>query len=115
MSRKGQNMLLAKMQADLKAQHAADIHRIREFDLMVMLLTVNEHLHIGPGRASKLVNAYLAQHMEFCDTFLEDYDSDTETVYSKHKLAARLKRILGPEGWAQYHQLFPFLRDYWED
>lgn len=115
MSRKGQNMLLAKMQAELQAQHAADIHRIREFDLMVMLLTANEHLGIGPKRAGKLINAYLARHMEFCDTFLEDYDSDTDVVYSKYKLAARLKEILGPENWAQYHKLFPFLQSYWED
>lgn len=113
--KKGNNPLLAKFQAELEAEYQRNLMRVREFDLIVLLLTANEELRVGPGRAGKLINAYLARQMEFSDAILEDCADDPEAVYSRYKLAARLKEILGPENWAQYHKLFPFLQEFWDD
>lgn len=113
--KEGTNPLLAKFRAELEAEYQANLMRVREFDLIVLLLTANEELQVGPGRAGKLINAYLARQMEFSEDILNDCEDDEEAVYSRYKLAKRLKAILGPENWAQYHKLFPFLQEFWED
>ena len=52
--------------------------------------------------------------MEIAEEIVKELDDYKEILLLRRDLAARLKEILGQEGWEKYHTLFPFLRDYWE-
>ena len=115
---KKQNAFLAKLQRQAQAREAVKTEAHVEIDTIAMLLAVHDRLEVGPGRAPGVVNDFLAYKLEIAEVIVKELDED----HSKHKeiiilrrdLAARLKEILGREGWEKYHTLFPFLRDYWE-
>lgn len=115
---KPQNAFLAKLQAQAQAKESLKTQGHIEIDTMAMLLAAHDDLQVGPGRASKLVNDFLAYKMEIADEILKELDEDQskrkEVVVVRRNLADRMKEILGPEGWAKYKTLFPFLRDYWD-
>lgn len=115
---KKQNAFLAKLQAQAAKKEAVKTEAHVEIDTIAMLLATHDCLKVGPGRAPGLVNDFLAYKLEIAEAIVKELDED----HSKHKeiiilrrdLAARLKEILGKEGWEKYHTLFPFLKDYWE-
>lgn len=114
---KKQNAFLAKLQAQAAAKEAVKTSAHVEIDTIAMLLAAHDRLQVGPGRASGLVNDFLAYKLEIAEAIVKELDEDQskvkEIVLVRRDLAARLQEILGPEGWAKWCTLFPFLRDYW--
>lgn len=112
------NAFIAKLQAQAQAKEAVKTEAHVEIDTMAMLLAAHDCLKVGPGRAPGLVNDFLAYKLEIAEAIVKELDEDKskkkEIVILRRDLAARLKEILGQEGWEKYHTLFPFLRDYWE-
>ena len=85
------------------------------------MLTVNDELQVGPGRAGRVFNAFLANKMEIAETINEDWGPDNdkrtgdkELLRVKKNLAKRLRSIFSPEDWEKVRTMFPLLRDYWE-
>ncbi len=113
------NAFLAKLQAQAAAKEAVKTEAHVEIDTMAMLLAAHDRLQAGPGRAPGLVNDFLAYKLEIAEAITKELDEDhskkKELIIIRRDLAARMKEILGPEGWAKYKTLFPFLREYWED
>ena len=89
-----------------------------EIDTIAMLLSSHDICGVGAGRASKLVNSYLAYKIEIAEEMVKELDEDKsavkEIIIVRRDLARNLKDILGRVGWEKYKTLFPFLRDYWE-
>jgi hypothetical protein len=118
MARNKPNPLLASFAAQLKAEHRKQLDALTEFDLIALMLTVNEELHVGPGRAGRIMNAYLANKTEIAEAIIEDYGpsahiGDKECAHTKATLAKRLRAIFSPEDWEKYCTLFPLLREFW--
>lgn len=115
---KKQNAYLARLQAKADAKAAERTSAHVELDTIALLLSAHDELQVGPGRASRLVNSYLAYKIEIAEEIVKELDEDKskkkEIIILRRDLAARLKEILGREGWEKYKTLFPFLRDYWE-
>lgn len=115
---KKQNAFLAKLRAQAEAKAAVKTEAHAEVDTMAMLLASHDRLQVGPGRASGLVDDFLAWKLEIAEAIVKELDEDQskkkELVIVRRDLAKRLQEILGREGWDKYKTLFPFLRDYWE-
>ena len=116
MAKKNAFLMQMQAKADKKASARAEMHS--EIDTMAMLLAVHDTLKVGKGRSPMVVNSFLAYKMEIAEEILkeisEDQSKKKEIVMLRRDLAARMKEILGKDGWEQYKTLFPFLRDYWE-
>lgn len=112
------NAFLDKLQAQAAARQAVKTNAHVEIDTISMLLAANDELQVGPGRAGKLVNAYLAYKIEIAEAIVKELDEDQskrkELIIIRRDLATRLKEILGQENWEKYKTLFPFVQDYWE-
>lgn len=109
--------LQAKAEAKAEAKAAVKLEAHVEIDTIAMLLMVHETLGVGPGRADKCVNDFLAWKIEIAESILQELDEDQsetkEIVIVRRNLAKNLQEILGPTGWEKCKTLFPFLRDYW--
>lgn len=116
MAKKNAFLMQMQAKADKKASRRAEMHV--EVDTMAMLLAVHDVLQVGAGRAGKVVNSFLAYKIEIAEEIVKELDEDQskkkEIILVRRDLAARMKEILGKDGWEQYKTLFPFLRDYWE-
>ena len=112
------NAFLDKLQAQSDAKAALKTSAHVEIDTMAFLLSAHEVLQVGPGRAPKLIDAFLSKKIEISQAMIDELRETTvgkkEIVVLRRDLAARMKDFLGPEGWAKYKTMFPFLRDYWE-
>lgn len=108
-----QNPLLAAFEAKLKAQYQLQLDINSEIDLIAHLISCNEDLKVGPGRAEVVLNGFLESKMDIVEAVVAD--DDKELTYSKYKIAQRLKQILGPENWVKYRENFPLLKEYWYD
>lgn len=113
------NPLLAKFEAQLQAKYRAKLEINSELDLIALLITVNEELNVGPGRAGRVLNAFLANKVELAETIDADYGPDKDTgdkeiAHTKATYAQRLRSIFSPEDWQTAREWFPLLRDYWE-
>ena len=112
------NAFLANLQAQAQAKEAYKTEAHVEIDTIAMLMAVHDVCEVGAGRASKLLNSFLAYKMEIAEAILKELDEDKskkkEIIIVRRDLAKNLKEILGREGWEKYKTLFPFLRDYWE-
>ena len=112
-----QNAFLANLQAQADAKAAIKIEAHVEIDTMAMLFAAHDRLKVGPGRSPGLLNDFLAWKLEIAEALLKELDEDKskkkEIVVLRRDLAARVKEILGEEGWERYKTLFPFLREYW--
>jgi hypothetical protein len=115
---KKQNAFLAKLQAQAAKKEAVKTEAHVEIDTMALPMSANDVLQVGAGRASKLINSFLAYKLEIAEAIVKELDEDKskrkEIIVLRRDLAARMKEILGKEGWERYHTLFPFLKDYWE-
>ena len=97
---KKQNPLLAAFEAKLETNYKQRLEINSEFDMIAFLKTVNEELHVGPGRASRVFNAFMANKLEIAEMIHEDYgDKDTgdkEILHTKASYAKLLRRIFSP-------------------
>lgn len=112
------NAFLAKLQTQAAAKEAVKTEAHVELDTIAMLLASHDICGVGAGRASKLINSFLSYKLEIAEEITKELNEDLskrkEIIIPRRNLAARMKEILGQEGWEKYHTLFPFLRDYWE-
>ena len=112
------NAFLAKLQAQAQAKEAAKTEAHVEIDTIALLLSAHDVCQVGSGRASTLLNSFLAYKIEIAEEIIKELDEDQskkkEIVMVRRDLAKHLKEILGKDGWEKYKTLFPFLRDYWE-
>lgn len=119
---KPQNAYLAKQRAKKEAEFAVRLAAHTEVKLMALLISANRGLKVGPGRAPFLLAEFIDAEDEIAQAILDDVgdshkkngNGDPEFLHTKRDLALTLKRILGPEAWKQYRELFPMLREYWE-
>lgn len=115
---KPQNHFLAKRDAEKEAVYQQRLRMNSEFDLIAFMITINEELKVGPGRAGRLLNAFLANKVELAETIHEDYGDkdkgDKELLHTKHSYAKRLRSIFSPEDWQTAREWFPLLQRYWE-
>lgn len=117
---KKQNPVLAAFEARLEANYKQRLEINSEMDAIAFMKTIHENLGVGPGRALKLFNAYLANKLEIAETIHEDYGPDKETgdkqiLHTKSSYAKLLKRIFGPESWQKVKIWFQLVYEYWED
>ena len=112
------NAFLANLKAQAQAKEAVKTEAHVEIDTIAILMSAHDVCQVGAGRASTLLNSFLAYKMEIAEAILKELDEDKskkkEIILVRRDLAARLKEILGKDGWEKYKTLFPFLRDYWE-
>ena len=114
-----QNPLLAAFEARLEANYQQRLEINSEFDMIAFMKTVHEELNVGPGRAFKVFNAFMANKLEIAEMIHEDYgdkdNGDKEILHTKASYAKLLRRIFSPSDWEQVKIWFPLLKEYWED
>lgn len=108
--------LKAQAQANARAEESLKTAAQLEIDLMALLLAAHDICKVGPGRADKLLNSFLAYRIEIAEDIVKEYDEDQqkEVVMAPRNIAFNLQKILGPVGWDKAKTLFPFLRNFWE-
>ena len=119
MNKNKKNPLLAKFEAQLEHQYKGRLEINSEIDLIAFMLTINEDLQVGPGRAGKLCNDFLANKVEVAEMITSDYgdkkgEGDKELLHTKATLAKRLRKIFSPDDWKKMCEFFPLLKDYWD-
>ena len=112
------NPFLAQLEAQAAAKQAVKTEAHVEFDTIALLFAVHDVLQVGPGRASKVLDSWYGYKIKIAHATMkeirEDKSKKKEIIMIKRDLAARLKEILGRDGWEQYKKQFQFLREYWE-
>lgn len=114
---KKSNPLLAQIEAKMAAQYLHDLEINQELDIIAFMLTLNEELHIGPGRAGRMLNAYLAHKLEIADAIEEDHgpdkhSGDKELLHTRATLAKRMREIFSPEDWEKCRNMLQLLKDF---
>lgn len=112
------NPMLAAFEAKLEANYKQRLEINSEFDMIAFMKTVHEELGVGPGRAFKVFNAFMANKLEIAETIHEDYgdkdSGDKQILHTKSSYAKLMRRIFGLESWQKVKIWFQLLRDYWE-
>ena len=115
---KKQNPLLAAFEAQLQANYMKKLEINCEFDYIAFMKTIHEELQVGPGRAGRLFNAFIANKMELTEAIDQDYgdknSGDKQILHTKATYAKLMREIFSREDWLEAREMFPFLRDYWE-
>lgn len=115
------NPLLASFAAKLEANYRERLLRSEEIDRIAFMKTIHEDLQVGPGRAGKLLNDFVANRMEIAEMIHEDYgdkkkgEGDQQLLHTKATIAKWLRRIFSKEDWLEKRVFFPLLKEYWED
>lgn len=112
---KKQNPLLAAFEAKKEREFTGRLACNTEINMMAMLIAGNDLGFIGEKRADLLLTRHVEVKMQLADDLLKDAEADPGLTYTKADLARRLKQILGKDGWTRCRELFPLLRDYWDD
>lgn len=115
MPKQKSNPLLAAFEAKKEAEFDLRLKTHNEINMLALLIAANEELQVGPGRSGGLLFEYIATKMQIAEDILEDSEADKTLTYTKYDIATRVKQILGKENWLQYRELFPLLREYWEE
>lgn len=110
---KKQNPLLAAYEAKLEANYQRKLEINSEFDYMAFLMVVHDEFKVGPGRADKLLDKFIAKKVEIAQKIIEDSEGDKEILHTKRDIAWVLKSIFGPEKWAKYRGMFQLVWEYW--
>ena len=112
---KKQNPLLAAFEAKKEREFTGRLACNTEINMMAMLIAGNDLGFIAEKRADLLLEKHVETKMQIADDLLKDAEADPGLTYTKADLARRLKQILGRDGWIRCRELFPLLRDYWEE
>ena len=113
------NPVLASFEAKLNEKYRQKLEIHSEFDYIAFMKTVHEELGVGPGRAGRVFNAFLANKIELAEAINEDYGPDKHTgdkniLYTKATYAKLMRRIFSKDDWEKYRVMLPLLKDYWE-
>lgn len=99
------NAFLAKLEAQAQAKEAVKTEAHVEIDTIALLLSTHDVCQVGAGRASTLLNSFLAYKIEIAEEIIKELDEDKskkkEIIIVRRDLAKRLKEILGREGWGK--------------
>lgn len=119
MAKNKQNAMLAKIEAQLNEVYKQKLEIGFELDLIAFVKTIQEELHVGPGRAPSSLDAFLENRMEIAHRIEEDYGpdkytGDKEILHTKKMYADLLRSVFSPEDWKRVRTLFPLLRQYWD-
>ena len=111
--------ILDQMARQLKAEYQQKLDINSELDYIAFMKTIHEELKVGPGRAGRLFNAFLANKLEIAETINSDYGPDKRTgdkqlLHTKSTYARLMRRIFSKEDWEVLRVMFPLLKDYWE-
>lgn len=111
--------ILDQMARQLKAEYQQKLDINSELDYIAFMKTIHEELKVGPGRAGRLFNAFLANKLEIAETINSDYGPDKRTgdkqlLHTKSTYAKLMRRIFSKEDWEVLRVMFPLLKDYWE-
>lgn len=111
--------ILDNMARQLKAEYQQKLDINSEFDYIAFMKTIHEELQVGPGRAGRLFNAFLANKMEIVETINNDYGPDKRTgdkqlLHTKSTYAKLMRRIFSKEDWEVVRVFFQLLKDFWE-
>lgn len=111
--------ILDQMARQLKAEYQQKLDINSELDYIAFMKTIHEELKVGPGRAGRLFNAFLANKLEIAETINSDYGPDKRTgdkqlLHTKSTYAKLMRRIFSKEDWGVLRVMFPLLKDYWE-
>lgn len=110
--------LLDQYRQMLESNYKQRLEINSEFDMIAFIKTVHDELGVGPGRAFKVFNAFMANKLEIAETIHEDYGDketgDKEILHTKATYAKLLRRIFKPEDWQEVKIWFPLLKEYWE-
>lgn len=109
------NPLLAAFEAKKEAEFQGRLACNTEINMMAVLIAGNDLGFLGEKRADLLLARLVEVKMEIADDLVSDAKDDATLEHTKAALTRRVKQILGPDGWNRCKQLFPLLRDYWED
>ena len=112
---KKQNPVLAAFEAKKEAEFMGRLACNTEIGLIAMLIAGNDLGFIAEKRADVLLAEVIEVKMQIADQLVADAKDDATLAYTKADLARRVKQILGPDGWNRCRELFPLLKDYWED
>lgn len=117
---KKQNPMLAAFEAKLEENYKQRLEINSEFDMIAFMKTVHEELGVGPGRAYRVFNAFMANKLEIAETIHEDYGPDKDSgdkqiLHTKSSYAKLLRRIFSPEDWEKVKIWFLLLKEYWGD
>jgi hypothetical protein len=112
---KKKNPLLEAFEAKLEAQYQGRLACNSEIGMIAVLIAGNDLGFIGEKRADLLLAQLVETKMKIAEDLIKDSAVDKDLTYTRADLARRLKQILGPDGWSRCRELFPLLRDYWDD
>lgn len=112
---KKQNPILAAFEAKKEAEFQGRLACNTEINMMATLIAGNDLGFLAEKRADLLLARLVEVKMEIADDLIADAKDDKELEHTKYTLARQMKQILGADGWNRCKQLFPLLRDYWED
>lgn len=112
------NAFLAKLEEQAAKKQSVKTEHHIEFDAMALLFSANDKLHVGPGRASDLLDSWDDYKIKIASEIMkeirEDQSKKKEILVARRNFAVRLKEILGRDGWEKHKYRFEFVRDYWE-
>lgn len=109
------NPLLAAFEAKKEAEFMGRLACNTELNMMAVLIAGNDLGFISEKRADLLLARMVEVKMQIADCLVADAKDDATLTHTKADLARRIKQILGADGWSRCRELFPLLRDYWED
>ena len=115
MPKNKQNPVLAAFQAKLEKEFSGRLACNSEINMIATLIAGNDLGFLSEKRADLLLARLVEVKMEIADELINDSRDDKALEHTKAVLARRIKQILGDDGWSRCKQLFPLLKDYWEE
>lgn len=109
---KKQNPLLAQFEAMKEAQFKQRTAIHTEINLLSLIISADDMEIEDIGG---LLAQFIQTKMQMAEEIVEDAEIDPSLVFTKADVARRVKSILSKEDWERYRELFPLLKDYWED
>ena len=109
---KKQNPLLAQFEAMKEAQFKERTAIHTEINLLSLVISADDEEIVDVGG---LLERFIATKMKMAEQIVDDSKVDPSLVYTKADVARRVKSVLSKEDWERYRELFPLLKDYWED
>lgn len=109
------NPVLAAFEAKKEKEFQGRLACNTELNMIAVLIAGNDLGFLAEKRADLLLARLVEVKMEIADDLVSDAKDDVELDHTKYVLARQVKQILGKDGWNRCKQLFPLLRDYWED
>jgi hypothetical protein len=109
---KKQNPILAQFEAMKEAQFKERMAIHTEINLLSLIIAADDEELADVGG---LLMRYIQVKMKLAEDIVEDSKDDPSLVYTKADVARRVKSVLSREDWERFRELFPLLKDYWED